>query len=248
MNITYNTTLVILSAITAITAGFFTIEMASEIILNKGLERWIWLGIGSLTMGTGIWGMHFIAMTALSMETQIAYNFIIVLISLIAAVVGCAQGLFIITRPLVNNLTLIAASLSMGAAIAGMHYIGMAAMRLGAKITYDVPILVLSIALAIAVSFVAMKISIALRTRRNNQKYMWTKVLASSLMGGAVLSMHYTGMAAAEFKLDSNMLIEGANILDNEGIGLCVGLAVIGVFGMVYIFLITSGLSRSTLK
>lgn len=246
MNISYNITLVVLSAVIAVTAGYFTIEMASEITVNKGLERWIWLGIGSLTMGMGIWGMHFIAMTALSMETQITYNFIIVLVSLIAAIAGCAQGLFIITRPLVNNMTLIAASMSMGSAIAGMHYIGMAAMRMNAEITYNLPILLLSIAIAIVVSLVAMKISIALRVRRKNKQYMWTKVFASLLMGGAVLSMHYTGMAAAKFKLDPTMLIERDNILDNEAIGFCVGLAVLGVFSMVYVSLINSGMSRST--
>ena len=246
MNISYNTTLITLSAIIAVTAGYFTIEMASEITLNKGLERWIWLGIGSLTMGMGIWGMHFIAMTSLSMKVEITYNFVLVLVSLIAAIAGCAQGLYIITRPLVNNMTLVAASISMGSAIAGMHYIGMAAMRVAANITYNLSLLILSVVIAIVVSLVAMKITIALRVRKNNQKYLLTKVIASLVMGAAVLSMHYTGMAAANFKFDPTKLIEQANILDNEAIGFCVGLAVIGVFGMVYVFLMNSGLSRST--
>jgi len=40
MNITYDIPLVILYAIVAVGAGFFTTEMSNEIVLNKGIERW----------------------------------------------------------------------------------------------------------------------------------------------------------------------------------------------------------------
>ena len=246
MNITYDLNLVFLSAITAVIAGFLTIEMSREIVVNEGLEHWVLLGISSLTMGMGIWGMHFIAMTALSMRTQITYNFPLVLISLIAAIAGCLQGLYIVSRPLINNMTLIAASISMGSAIAGMHYIGMAAMQMSAKITYNVPIAILSVVIAIVVSLVAIKITIALRTQRKGKHYLVQEGLASLLMGGAVLSMHYTGMAAAKFKFDPTMVIENVNILDNKTLGFCVGLTVLGVFAMVYSSLINFGKSRST--
>lgn len=237
--------MVILSAIIAIAAGYFTIEMSTEITFNKGLERVIWLGISSITMGMGIWGMHFIAMTAFSMGLEISYNFPIVLLSLLVAIAGCAQGLFIITQPYVNNLILIAGSITMGSAIAGMHYIGMAAMRLGAKISYEPSLLILSIVIAIAVSLVAIKLTIALRTSQNRQKQLWKKVFSSLLMGGAVLSMHYTGMAAARFKIDSSIVIEEANVLDNNVLGLCIALAIMGIFAMVYIVLFNSSLNRS---
>lgn len=246
MDITYDFNLVILSAIIAIAAGYFTIEMSTEITFNKGLERVIWLGISSITMGMGIWGMHFIAMTAFSMGLEISYNFPIVLLSLLAAIAGCAQGLFIITQPYVNNLTLIAGAITMGSAIAGMHYIGMAAMRVGAKISYEPSLLILSIVIAIAVSLVAIKLTIALRTSQNRQKQLWKKVFSSLLMGGAVLSMHYTGMAAARFKIDSSIVIEKANVLDNDVLGLCIALAIVGIFAMVYVILFNSSLNRST--
>lgn len=58
--------------------------------------------------------------------------------------------------------------------------------------------------------------------------------------------MHYTEMAAAKFKLYSSIVIEQSNILDNDVMGFCVGLAVIGVFTMVYIVLFNSNLNRST--
>lgn len=162
-----------------------------------------------------------------------------------AAIIGCTQGLFIITRPFVNSKTLIAGAISMVLAIAGMHYIGMAAMKVAGKISYDPLILILSIFIAITVSFVAINIAIALRTPQQNKAYFWQKISASLLMGSAVLLMHYTGMAAAKFKLDPSVMIEQSNILDNDVMGFCVGLAVIGVFAMVYLVLFNSNLNRS---
>lgn len=131
----------------------------------------------------------------------------IVVISLLAAIIGCVQGLYIITQPLVNLKTLLAASITMGVAIAGMHYIGMAAMRVPGTINYDPIIFTLSVIIAIVVSFAAMKIVISLRQMKKNSRYSLYKVIASLIMGGAVLSMHYTGMAAAKFKIDVSSLL-----------------------------------------
>jgi len=247
MNITYDIPLVILSAIVAVGAGFFTIEMSNEIVLNKGIERWTWLIISAITMGMGIWGMHFIAMTAFSMGVEISYDFLIVVISLLAAIIGCVQGLYIITQPLVNLKTLLAASITMGAAIAGMHYIGMAAMRVPGTINYDPIIFTLSVIIAIVVSFAAMKIVISLRQMKKNSRYSLYKVIASLVMGGAVLSMHYTGMAAAKFKIDVSSLLSlsQANFLDSEVIGCSVAITVIGMFAIIYIVLLNASWNRS---
>ncbi|MBL1211180.1 MHYT domain-containing protein [Geminocystis sp. GBBB08] len=246
MNISYDIPLVILSAIIAVGAGYFTIEMSTEITLNKGLERWTWLILSAVTMGMGIWGMHFIAMTAFSMEAKITYDLVIVLISLIAAISGCTQGLYIITQPLVNKKVLMAGSITMGLAIAGMHYIGMTAMRVAAKVSYDPLIFALSVFIAIVVSLAAIVIVIGLRTSKKDKTYVGKKILASLIMGVAVLSMHYTGMAAARFKIDYGIIIKQANILDSSVIGFSVALAVLGMFAIVYIVLLNANWNRST--
>lgn len=246
MEFTYNIPLIILSAIIAVGAGFFTIEMSNEIVLNKGVERWTWLAMSAMTMGMGIWGMHFIAMTALSMRVEISYDFFLVLISLLAAVIGCFQGLYIITQPIVNLKTLIAGSITMGAAIAGMHYIGMAAMKVAAKISYDPLLFVLSVIIAMVVSFAAMRIVIGLRQEEKTSQYSLYKVIASLIMGGAVLSMHYTGMAAAKFQLNIKDLISQANFLDSQVIGFSVAITVLGMFAIVYLVILNSSWNRST--
>ncbi|AFZ48514.1 putative integral membrane sensor protein [Cyanobacterium stanieri PCC 7202] len=245
MNVTYDIPLVILSAIVAVGAGYFTIEMSQEITFNKGLERWSWLIISAITMGMGIWGMHFIAMTAFSIEPRISYDFLIVLVSLVAAVLGCTQGLYIITQPVVTNKTILAGAITMGSAIAGMHYIGMAAMRVAADISYDPTLFILSVLIAIAASFAAIKIVIGLRKGKRDTLYNIKKASASLIMGIAVLSMHYTGMAAAQFRINYDLITQQANTLDSQIIGFSVALAVLGMFAIVYTVLVNSHWNRS---
>ena len=89
----------------------------------------------------------------------------------------------------------------MGAGIAAMHYIGMAAMRLPAMRSYSPALVMLSVALAIVISFVALWLSF--RLRGDTAVSSWRKALSALVMGAAIPVMHYTGMAAASFIADA---------------------------------------------
>ncbi|HEY9651892.1 MAG TPA: MHYT domain-containing protein [Coleofasciculaceae cyanobacterium] len=213
MNTTYNPYLVILSAFIAILASYTALELASRVSAARGITRKFWLMGGAIAMGTGIWSMHFIAMLAFSISIFISYNLAIVLISLIAAILASAQAMFIISRPKPSQIGLLAGSSCMGIGIAIMHYTGMAAMQMPASLEYKPNLFMLSVVIAIIVSFVALKLTIAFRDGAW-VKRRWLKITTACVMGGAVLSMHYTGMAAAMFKPDFSKLVEAAG-LDN---------------------------------
>lgn len=207
MTVTYNFYLVVLSALIAVLASYVTLELAGQVAALQGFERKLWLALGAIAMGLGIWSMHFVAMLAFSIPIPINYNLLIVLVSLLAAVLGSAQALFIVSLPTINLPTLLAGSTCMGIAIAGMHYIGMAAMKIPADIHYNPNIFGLSIAIAIVVSLLALKLSVKFR---NTAGFVGQrgKIVSAIVMGGAVLSMHYTGMAAAMFKPEYNKVVE----------------------------------------
>ena len=213
MTATYNPYLVILSAFIAVLASYTALELASRITVSRGFIRKLWLTGGAIAMGTGIWAMHFIAMLAFSIPLFISYHLGIVLVSLIAAILASAQALFIIGRPQPTPLALLTGSSIMGIGIAIMHYTGMAAMQMPAMLHYKPGLFLVSVIVAIAVSLVALKLSIKFREDAWRRR-TGLKLATASLMGGAVLSMHYTGMAAAMFKPDLNKLVEAAG-LDN---------------------------------
>jgi methyl-accepting chemotaxis protein PixJ len=82
-------------------------------------------------------------------------------------------------------------SLLMGAAgIAGLHYLGMAAMRLAAVTRYSAFLVTCSIALAILFSLIALLMAFDLR-----EETKWSvprRLGSATVMGAAVSAMHYT--------------------------------------------------------
>ena len=72
-----------------------------------------------------------------------------------------------------------------------MHYLGMAAMRMPGRITYNPGLLVLSIAIAIVAATAALWAAVRLQG-------IGPTLIASLIMGVAVSGMHYVGMAAMQ--------------------------------------------------
>src|SRR5664279_1862343 len=94
-------------------------------------------------------------------------------------------------------LAFVLGSVAMGSGIAGMHYIGMKAMRLPAMCNYSAGLVTLSFLLAIVISGVALYLSF--RFRRDTTGGGWRKVGCALIMGAAIPIMHYVGMAAVSF-------------------------------------------------
>src|ERR1035438_8605295 len=85
---------------------------------------------------------------------------------------------------------LMGGALAMGHGIWSMHYTGMLAFRLPIPVHYHVPTVVLSLLAAIAASTIALYV---VSRERLGPSHLITGGL---FMGGAIATMHYTGMAA----------------------------------------------------
>lgn len=235
MLISYDVSLVVVSAFTAVTAAYIALELASKLLTSRNTARKFWLIGGAIAMGTGIWSMHFIAMLAFSVPIYITYNLPIVLFSLILAILAAFQALVTISRSKPNVTALLAGSGSMGIGIATMHYCGMAAMEMPAMLHYQPLLFALSVAIAIAVSFAALKLSIAFRDYKRASN-LWLKLATACVMGGAVLAMHYTGMAAAVFipQPEKTVMLSG---LDNSWLAYLVCIFTLLILGTMAIVL-----------
>lgn len=97
MSGTYNYTLVFMSYMVAVLASFaalyFAGRMRSEI--NKQLH-WYWLIGGAVTLGTGIWSMHFIGMLAFTMPIPMTYNAMLTALSLWVAILASGLAFFLL--------------------------------------------------------------------------------------------------------------------------------------------------------
>lgn len=196
MPVTYNVVLVAISAFIAVAAAYLALELSSRLFTLQGASRRVWLLGGAVSMGTGIWSMHFVAMLAWSIPIYVRYNLLIVLISLILAILAAFQAFIIVNRPKPSTQALLGGSAVMGVGIALMHYSGMTAIEMPAMLSYKPELFALSVAIAVIVSLVALKLFIAFRDSGRTSQVKW-KLITALVMGASVMSMHYTGMAAA---------------------------------------------------
>lgn len=194
----YDIGLVALSVLVAILASGAALDLAGRVTAAHGRVEAAWLGGGAFAMGLGIWSMHYTGMLAFRLPVPVAYHVPTVGLSLLAAVVASAVALFVASRPRLGPVRVALGSLVMGSGIAAMHYIGMAAMRLPAAMALHAGLVTLSVIIAVVVSAVALLL--AFRFGQNPlDRWTWRKGGAAVVMGLAVCSMHYTGMAAATF-------------------------------------------------
>src|SRR5262249_45989813 len=152
----YDLRLVGLSLVIAVLASYAALDLGGRVTAAQGRLRLIWLFGGATAMGLGIWSMHYVGMLAYNLPVHVSYDWPTVDASLLAAVAASAISLFVVSRKKMGLSAIGIGGLLMGAGIAGMHYIGMAAMRLPAMHHYSTPLVALSVALAVVISFVAL--------------------------------------------------------------------------------------------
>src|SRR2546425_11559994 len=193
----YNYALVALSVLIAMFASYAALDLAGRVTAAGGWTRAAWLLGGAGAMGTGIWSMPYIGMLAFILPIPVAYHWPTVLLSLFAAILASVVALGVVSRQKMGWFRALAGSVLMGAGIASMHYIGMAAMRLPAICQFNYFLVVLSVVFAVLISLAALWITFHFRDEKTG--IGWEKLAGAVVMGGAIPVMHYTGMAAASF-------------------------------------------------
>lgn len=194
----YNLTLVFFSYALAVSASYTALNLSGRIHESQSRSRLLWLCTGAVSMGLGIWAMHFVAMLALHLPIRVQYHLGMVILSILFAIIASGIALWAISKRTMSWRRLVLGALCMGIGIASMHYTGMAAMQMNAAIRYDWFWFSVSIAVAIGVSVVALLLTFRLR-HANSFREMGLKMAAGLVMGAAVAGMHYTGMYATTF-------------------------------------------------
>ena len=103
-----------------------------------------WLLGAATVFGAGVWAFHFIAALAYEPGFPVGYDATLTAISLVAAIGAVWLAMFVAYRfaaPVLGGAMI-------GAGIAAMHYIGMAALRAPAQLHWDAGYVLASIAIA----------------------------------------------------------------------------------------------------
>ena len=226
MSAIYNHWLVGLSLVVAMLVSYTALRLASRVATSEGNGSRIWLGIGAIAMGVGIWSMHFVGMLAFSLPISLAYDVPTTLGSLALAIVTSGFALAITSGRRLTVPRLAGSAVIMGSGISSMHYTGMAAITILPGIAYDPFLVAVSIFIAIAASFVALWLFFLLREGNSRLQHL-KRIAAAVVMGLAISGMHYTGMAASRFS--SGSFCRGGVALENNWLAAAIGMFALGL-------------------
>ncbi|MDV3468798.1 EAL domain-containing protein [Stenotrophomonas sp. C3(2023)] len=225
----YDPWLVTLSLLVALLASFTALAMASRATTaHAHASVWAWRFGGGAAMGLGIWSMHFIGMLAFSLPIPVGYGLTLTLVSLACVVGSSVFALWLVSLPDLPALRLFGGAALLGAGIATMHYVGMAAMQMEPGIEWHPGWVALSLFVAVAASWSALYIAFHLRTRPGLRK----RITSATLLAVGICGMHYTGMAAARFPSNSICGAAGDAGLPATSLALLVVVFTVLILGM----------------
>src|SRR3979411_2120647 len=95
---TYNPYLVALSILVATFASYTALDLGGHVGAARGLARCAWLLAAAITMGGGIWSMHFIGMRAFVMPIPMSYDIGLTTLSLAVAIFVTGGGFYVISQ------------------------------------------------------------------------------------------------------------------------------------------------------
>lgn len=223
--------LVALSILIAALASYTALDLATRMRAASGRARRSWLVAAAIAMGGGIWSMHFVGMLAFSQPgLEISYDPFLTLLSLAIPIVVAAAAFAVVGR---RPQALLVSGFAMGLGISGMHYTGMAAMRMAAITEYESRWVVLSILIAISASVVALWLAF-----RNTNAVQ--RLFAGLVMGLAISGMHYAAMQGAMFLPTIAMVREAGHLAVGQAplafllAGITILILSIGIAAAVY--------------
>jgi len=196
----YKPLIVLLSFLVASFASYVALCAARHIALAEttGARRMLHFG-GALALGSGIWSMHFIGMLSYKMNMLVNYDLALTILSYVIAVV-VGYGALSVSTAKRDEKTLtrriLVTALILGIGICAMHYVGMSAMKMEARVQYRPGLFALSVLIAVGAAAAASYLSYTLAWRDIKSRQLM-QVVTALVLGSGICGMHYTGMAAA---------------------------------------------------
>lgn len=202
----YHPWLVVLSLVIASLAAasaFAVVERARVAGGRSWWKRVLWVAYGAVSMGFGVWGMHFTGMLAIKLPLSVSYDLNLTLLSLVPAIVGSGLALYTLSVKNIGHGRVQAAAVLLAAGIGTMHFTGMAAMRAAFIMTYVPSLFALSLVVAYVLAAIALYTKFALQragAKARSHGAWWRYSVAGAITAGlAVAGMHYMAMASTRF-------------------------------------------------
>ncbi len=211
--------LVLLAGAVCFLASAVAISLFDRARASQGRARVVWVALDAAVSGCGIWTTHFIAMLAYDPGSSAGYSIRVTILSLIFAVLINGIGLGIALSDARRVFAVVGGAV-VGVGVAAMHYTGMMALELPARIDWSLPIVISSVVFGMVFGALALLVA-----SRPDSFGRWAG--ASLLLTLAIVSHHFTAMGAVTLIPDPTLVFEGINISPTVLSFLLAGVAVV---------------------
>ncbi|MGL5455281.1 MAG: putative bifunctional diguanylate cyclase/phosphodiesterase [Enterobacterales bacterium] len=244
LHISWDPVLIGISFLVAFIAAFVSLDSAGKVAISARRESIFWRLSGGITLGMGIWSMHFIAMLAMKMSMPLNYHLPLTLLSFAIALLAASFAIHIVIpgTPL-SRIRLLVATVVLSMGMVAMHYVGMAAVVGQGAIVWNRGLVALSVIIAVMASGLGLRL--AFSQQQNTRQTLLNRLAASLIFALAISAMHYTGMSAATFSHHSHTLHAG---LSQVELAICVaGITLVTLGVMLVISMLDSQVRASQL-
>src|SRR5271168_4183096 len=234
MMIPHESWLVALSVAIAIQGSFVGLSLARGLDSAEGFRRRLALAGSAITLATGVWSMHFVAMLAANFPSAVDYLVLPTLISFLICVIVVGVGVYAAHMPGLPAFRIGTGALAMGLGVSLMHYVGMSAVHLAGPTSYVPSYVVASIGVSIAASAFALWTIDRGPTRPR-------LFLGAIALGLAISGMHYTAMAGMRLDplcFDVSRFVGAESALSRNTLALLATVVSFGVSGAFLLSLV----------
>ncbi len=199
------------ASLLAVMAALVLLPVAHRYHYGNSRYRRLWLVVGSLGMGAGIWAMHFTAMLAYSLPFDVSYDLPTTIISIAPAMIASCSCIvlyqpekFLFKRQLLSALIL-----ALG--VAGMHYLGMEALVVPAEMYYHPDLFIWSLVVGYLLSVLGLSAHHILSASTRVPDGLGV-LIGSVLLGAAVSATHFIAMEATHFQFSMDGALSSRTI------------------------------------
>lgn len=222
LDYTHDTTLVLASLAVALMAGFTGLSLTRGASALPMGRRKLAVVMAAISLGGGIWSMHFVAMLGLQLPIPFYYDALTTLISALMAVLMTGVALLAVHFGTRTRMRIILAGVIVGLGIPAMHYTGMSGMQL-CRPVYNIAGVAGALLVSVCLSVLAFMITYARRERQNI-------LLGTVGFGLAVFAVHFIAMAGTGFVAQDGIPASGP-VISNSALAFGVTLAVFLISG-----------------
>jgi len=204
LDYSHNSILIGASLLVALMAGFTGLTLTQGLSQRSTLQKKLSIALAAISLGGGIWSMHFVAMLGLQLPILFYYDAAVTLSSALVAILVVGVALLLLHFRQRTPLVLITAGTIVGLGIIAMHYIGMAGLEM-CRALYTPMGIISAVLASCLLNIAAFWIAYGQRSHRNI-------LLGTACFGVAVVAVHFIAIAGTGFVADSAVNDVGPSI------------------------------------